>query len=287
MNTRHLLLLAALMSLAVVRAQNQVSVTPVLVPPYSSYLSDYQGALTVNLVNLTGAPQQVKLIGSLTGDNGYSGYTRSTYQPAQPIQLAAFETRLLYANSPALSFIDRNNFQISAPSQIQDAVMQTGILPEGNYELCIQAVDYTTNAPLSPEAPIGCIFFTLSYAQPPVLTFPWCGENIATAWPVFTWSPPIGNFNLSNIRYDLYLLELLPGQNPTRVQSGVICRMRSMPRRATGCGAVWLPVRGMTANWCSRATWPTFPSAIRPKASSWLPPRRLRARWITSRVGQL
>ncbi|HQW97543.1 MAG TPA: carboxypeptidase-like regulatory domain-containing protein [Flavobacteriales bacterium] len=228
MNTRHLLLLAALMSLAVVRAQNQVSVTPVLVPPYSSYLSDYQGALTVNLVNLTGAPQQVKLIGSLTGDNGYSGYTRSTYQPAQPIQLAAFETRLLYANSPALSFIDRNNFQISAPSQIQDAVMQTGILPEGNYELCIQAVDYTTNAPLSPEAPIGCIFFTLSYAQPPVLTFPWCGENIATAWPVFTWSPPIGNFNLSNIRYDLYLLELLPGQNPTN--------------------ALWLAIDGVAGN---------------------------------------
>ena len=228
MNTRHLLLLVALMSSAAVQAQNQVSVTPVLVPPYSSYLSDYQGALTVNLVNLTGNPQQVKLIGSLTGDNGYRGYTRSTYQPAQPIQLAAFETRLLYANSPALSFIDRNNFQINAPQQIQDAVMQTGILPEGNYELCIQAVDYTTNTPLSPEAPIGCIFFTLSYAQPPVLTFPWCGENIATAWPVFTWSPPIGNFNLSNIRYDLYLLELLPGQNPTN--------------------ALWLAIDGVAGN---------------------------------------
>ncbi|MCC6936578.1 MAG: hypothetical protein IT226_00005, partial [Flavobacteriales bacterium] len=241
MRTRTRLLLAALTIPCALFAQNEISVTPVVMPPYSVYLSDYQGAMVVNLVNQTNTTQSLKLIGYVEGDNGYSGRTRSAYQPAQPITLAPLEVRVLQANSSALGFIDQNNFQVNAPQQIQDAVAQTGILPEGNYQLCIQALDYATSAPLSPEAPIGCLFFTISYAQPPVLTFPWCNETIATPWPVFTWSPPIGNFNLANIRYDLYILELLPGQNPT--------------------AALWLAIDGVAGNPITRTDLmvPTYP----------------------------
>ena len=228
MRTRIPLLLVTVLIMGPASAQNQVSVTPIITPPYSVYLNDYQGSLVVNLTNTTNAVLDVKLIGSLTGDNGYSGHTKSTYSPSSPITLGAMETKVIQANSQALAFIDQNNFQINAPQQIQNAVMQTGILPEGNYELCVQALDFNTNAPLSAEAPIGCLFFTISYAQPPVLTFPWCDGTVDTEWPVFTWSPPVGNFNMANVRYDLYVLELLPGQNAT--------------------AALWLAIDGVAGN---------------------------------------
>ncbi|MBS1940275.1 MAG: carboxypeptidase regulatory-like domain-containing protein [Bacteroidetes bacterium] len=213
MKTLPALLTAALIATSTA-AQGQVVVTPIITPPYSIHLSDYQGALIVNLLNTTTAPRQVKLVGTITGDNGYSGRTRSSYAPQSPILLAGLENKVIQANSQAMAFLDPNNFQVSAPQQVADAVMQTGILPEGNYELCVQALDYNTNAPLSDEAPAGCLFFTIAMAQPPVITSPWCGEVVATQWPVFTWSPPMGNLNLANVRYDLYILELLVGQNP-------------------------------------------------------------------------
>ena len=213
MRTLPALMTAALVAMTAA-AQGQVVVTPIITPPYSIHLSDYQGALIVNLLNTTTAPRQVKLVGTITGDNGYSGRTRSSYAPQSPIVLAGLENKVIQANSQAMAFLDPNNFQVSAPQQVADAVMQTGILPEGNYELCVQALDYNTNAPLSDEAPAGCLFFTITMAQPPVITFPLCGEAVETQWPVFTWSPPVGNFNLANVRYDLYVLELLAGQNP-------------------------------------------------------------------------
>ncbi|HRN36917.1 MAG TPA: hypothetical protein PLL18_08390, partial [Flavobacteriales bacterium] len=213
MRTLPALMTAALVAMSAA-AQGQVVVTPIITPPYSIHLSDYQGALIVNLLNTATAPRQVKLVGTITGDNGYSGRTRSSYAPQSPIVLAGLENKVIQANSQAMAFLDPNNFQVSAPQQVADAAMQTGILPEGNYELCVQALDYNTNAPLSDEAPAGCLFFTIAMAQPPVITFPLCGEAVETQWPVFTWSPPVGNFNLAQVRYDLYVLELLAGQNP-------------------------------------------------------------------------
>ncbi|MCO6482163.1 MAG: carboxypeptidase regulatory-like domain-containing protein [Flavobacteriales bacterium] len=207
------LIAAALVTVAAA-AQTQVSVMPVITPPYSTHLSDYQGALIVNITNTTNEQVALKLIGTLTGDNGFSGHTRSTYAPPAPVVLGPLETRVLQANSQAMDFIDRNNFEVSAPQQVQNAVIQTGILPEGNYELCVQAVDYQTGEPLSAEAPVGCLFFPITYAQPPVLTFPWCDGTVGDPWPVFTWSPPVGAINMANVRYDLYVLEVLPGQNP-------------------------------------------------------------------------
>ncbi len=228
MRIRTLLLAASILVQSMLLAQNQVSVMPVIFPPYSIYLSDYQGSLMVSLVNQTNEPLEVKLVGSLTGDNGYSARTSSS-SPASPILLDALASRIITGNTPEMSFIDLNNLQINAPEQIQNAVMQTGILPEGNYELCIQALDYYTNEELSMDAPIGCLFFSLGDPQPPMLTFPWCDSTVDTEWPVFTWSPPIGNINMTNIVYDLYILELLAGQSPNAAMSLAIDGLAGNP----------------------------------------------------------
>lgn len=203
-------------------AQYPVTVNPVVTPPFSPYLYAYQDQMLVNLSNTTDQVLSLKLVGFIEGDNGYSARTNPSYQPPQPIVLAAFATRLLYASSPSLDFLDPTNVTINAPQSVQDAVVMTGQLPEGNYTLCVRALDFTTGEPLSDEAPSGCLFFTITDVQPPLITWPFCGDSISTPWPTFTWSPPIGMLAGADIRYDLYLIELLPGQNAVEAMAQAI-----------------------------------------------------------------
>ncbi len=193
--------------------QNEVIVTPIVNPPFSPFLYNYQNQLLVSLTNTSDQVLNLKLVGSIEGDNGYSVRTNVSYLPPQPIMLGIFETRVIQAGSPSLNFFDPGNVTVVAPPSVQNMVQQTGLMPEGNYTLCLRAVDYQTGIPFSDEAPAGCLFFTITHAQPPMITWPFCGDSITTPWPTFTWSPPIGMLAGADIRYDLTLIELLPGQN--------------------------------------------------------------------------
>ena len=62
MRTRIPLLLVTVLIMGPASAQNQVSVTPIITPPYSVYLNDYQGSLVVNLTNTTNAVLDLSLI---------------------------------------------------------------------------------------------------------------------------------------------------------------------------------------------------------------------------------
>ena len=203
-------------------SQNEVIVVPVVSPPFSPYLYTYQDQMLVTLTNTTDQQQRVKLIGFIEGDNGYSARTNSTYLPPQPIVLGAFESNTIPASSPSINFLDQGNITINAPQSVQNTIAQTGQLPEGNYTLCVRAVDYDSGEPLSEETPSGCIFFTITDAQPPLITWPYCGDSITTPWPTFTWSPPIGMLAGADIRYDFYLIELLPGQNAVEAMGQAI-----------------------------------------------------------------
>jgi hypothetical protein len=196
-----------------VLAQNTVMITPVITPPYSPYLYSYQDQLLVNLTNTTGQSLSVKIIGAIEGDNGYAVRTKAVYQPPSPIVLGPYETRVLQGNNALLDFLDPPNVDLIAPQSIQSMVAQTGQLPEGNYSLCVRAVEYTTGTPLSAEAPSGCIFFPITSATPPLFTSPLCEDSITTPWPIFTWTPAVGMLAGADIRYDLFLVKLLPGQN--------------------------------------------------------------------------
>src|SRR5690349_12114644 len=162
-----------LLCFTTLRAQtgNEVNVTLVIPPPYSPYLSDYEGLLQhaiVTLTNQTNTSRSLKLTGSMTGDNGFSAMTEADYLPGQPIILGPFQTRTIVADRAALAFFDPKNIDLKGDQRVVDNVLRTGILPEGIYEICIQARDYTSNVPLSPDAPSGCTTVFIEWVSPPL-----------------------------------------------------------------------------------------------------------------------
>ncbi len=188
-------------------------------PPYSPYLSDYEGLLQnaiVTLTNHTNANLSLKLTGSMTGDNGFSAVTQPDYLPRQPITLAPFQTRTIVADRVALAFFDPNNIDLNGDQRTVDNILRTGILPEGAYEICIRARDYASNVPLSAEAPSGCTTVFLEWVSPPLMSVPACGETLPVVQntALFAWLPVVTFPGRSNVVYDLYVVKVMLGQDP-------------------------------------------------------------------------
>ncbi|MEZ0610580.1 hypothetical protein ACAW74_18845 [Fibrella sp. WM1] len=192
-------------------AQNDVQITISVLPPYSAYLQDYAGAgkqVQVFVRNTTANRLQVRLQGSVTGDNGVLIQTLPNYRPPVPLALEPFQNRLLtYADLSGLfdlnqidvQGVDRNNLYKGLP------------LPEGSYQLCIRAFDNATSRPLSPENPLGCSPpFQVRAVEPPILIAPLCDAEVQPLMPqniVFTWTPPIG-VSPATVDYTLRIVEL-------------------------------------------------------------------------------
>ena len=99
---------------------------------------------------------------------------------------------------------DLEPFVVNGGGQVQytgitEEDIRLGLLPEGEYRLCLQAFDYHTNEPLSaPDA--GCSNpFTITYPPPPELLMPACDGTVNGTEPqtlLFNWmlpsGPPIG-----------------------------------------------------------------------------------------------
>lgn len=159
----------------------EVSVTVNIQPPYSPYYSDYSGAnagkVFLIVRNLTNVQKSIKLKGQLTGNNGISVSTKSTYVPLQPIVLLPNQIKQL--NGTALKDIfDLNSLNVYGVDKVK--LVQTSRLPEGNYDFCIQAVDMVTNKTISDA---GCTRFDISYPNAPVLIAPAAFEKVNAMTP--------------------------------------------------------------------------------------------------------
>jgi TANFOR domain-containing protein len=197
-------------------AQNQVVVNAVVLPPYTTQLSDYvdnPDKLQVSFINTTSADLEVYIQGSVTGDNGISISTDPSYIMPAPVLL-----------QPGIPFrLDMNNIQdvFSADHLIyngitRDELLRTGSLPEGNYQFCFRVYDYQTHQLLSNDQ-AGCSnFFAVIYQDPPVITYPTCGSDVDATEPqnlLISWTPSVGP--LSNVHYRLIMVEMHPSdRNP-------------------------------------------------------------------------
>ncbi|MEO7215712.1 hypothetical protein [Mucilaginibacter sp.] len=144
-----------------------------VLPPYSPYYSDYSGPnaskVLLMLQNLSTTPISIKLVGQLEGDNGIRLTTKSNYVPLSPINLGPNESKQL--NGLALPDIfDLNTLNVYGVDKSR--LVYTSRLPEGNYSLCIQAVDMKTNKVLSSTAPLGCTNIAIAYPEAPILLGP-------------------------------------------------------------------------------------------------------------------
>jgi len=198
------------------KAQNNVAVNIVIPPPFTPFLSDYTtfgGQNVITLTNTTSNTYSIKLVGSIVGeDNGLFLFTKPNYQPAVPIVLGPFQSYTVTASSPSRDFLTDANTESNINQQQRDAILASGVLPEGSYKVCVRAVDYFTNEPYSEQDPLGCTFVYISFPLPPILLNPMCHSEVQNPFPSFNWTPVIssGSFML----YDLYILKLLPTQIP-------------------------------------------------------------------------
>jgi hypothetical protein len=194
-------------------AFTQVQVTLTIPNLGSPYLSDYisrESNRVLILTNTTGQQRNIFLrvkIEQLSSP-GYYLRTDENFKPFTPIALAPFETKTLFASSQDWEFMAEGRLVDNIPAPIKRRIQATGILPEGEYQICIQAFDFATDQPVSQAEPAGCQFFMVSLGSPPQILLPSCGDSISQEYPLISWTPAIILQSMPDIVYDLYVVEL-------------------------------------------------------------------------------
>lgn len=197
----------------------QVNVSTTLRPPYSSLIDDYrrlENKAVIILTNTSSQNVQVRLAGSISNDTrGLFIRTKADFRPSMPISLPPFGTTTITANPDAMRFLDVGNVDTNVDDALQQTITRTGQLPEGVYRICVDAFDFNSNQQLSiPD--LGCFNFSLTQADPPVITFPIAGQVLPPEIQsiAFNWTPPIGNTAGAIIEYDKVVVKVERGQNP-------------------------------------------------------------------------
>ena len=97
------ILFTTLMLASVAGYAQAVSISTLVLPPYSPKLSDYSEAdanrVIITLTNNTQQTQSVKLHLKFTGDNGVKVSTKLSYEPSSPIILNPLEVKRLSGDS--------------------------------------------------------------------------------------------------------------------------------------------------------------------------------------------
>lgn len=200
---------------------NPISISIAVNPPYSTNFSEYFSSASqtiVTIVNTSNENLTVFLAGSvsnLTVDK--SVRIPANEAPQVPPLVLQPGIRILTGNE-LTTLINPNSLDYNGLTQ---AEVLNGNLPEGLYQICLQAIDYTTLEPRSAQEPVGCSnVFQVSFAQPPLLILPVCGTEVHFSSPqniLFSWVPPTGLPFNSVVSYRIKLFEIQAGQNPIQV----------------------------------------------------------------------
>ena len=159
------------------KAQGQIypiQSTVRLIPPYGVYLPDYaspgQEKLQAILLlrDLTQASLDIRLRIEIHHNGRLLMRTSNTYNPV-PITLFPGQPTIIsgielapYLESRNLDFVgyDRNLYE------------RNKALPEGSYQICIQAFDYNRQEVALSDPNLSCNFYFLNKAEPPLINLP-------------------------------------------------------------------------------------------------------------------
>lgn len=152
----------------------------------------------VDLVNLSGAPLEVRLYGVAwegvrwVGD----GLTSSFVLPIGLTTAGA---------------VDFGPIDYNADPDYDDIVSRTGRVPAGEYRICLYVIDVATGDTLGSD----CIDEQVVYHfLPPQLVYPSDESTIAEALPLFTWTPVSPDPGVLDLTYRIQLVELIGRQRP-------------------------------------------------------------------------
>lgn len=158
--------------------QLPVSATTILNTPHPVYVNEYysigsnalQGIVVLN--DLNEPSWDVRLLVTIEGE-GIKIKTKGNFLPSNPINLTS-GIPLILEGSDFAQYLDVNNVDLEGITAA--TFNQSGKLPEGIYNFCIEVVDYISGVPLSlPSCAPAFIFFE----PPPVTLQPEC-EGVVT-----------------------------------------------------------------------------------------------------------
>lgn len=194
----------------------QVGVSIRILPPYPNRITDYESRpqqVLITLTNQSAGTQQIQLRASVVGDNGIRLEVGRNYKSSSAITLAPGQVRNLNG-ADLVTLFDYN--QLTYTGITKEEFIRGNGLPEGSYQVCMQAFDYNTNAPISPDEPVGCSNrFSISSLEPPLIIKPFDGDDLKpSAGNIFTinWTTPPGA--PPSIRYKIRMIEVLANRNP-------------------------------------------------------------------------
>jgi len=184
-------------------AQKSLSVVPIVIPPYSPNLDVWvsnPSRVLITITNFTGNGYDIRLSGSAKNNDGSLSLETKDDAPVPSIHVNAFESKQLNLND--FRIFDPNAIRFKGTSAT--TIARTHLLPDGVYQLCIQALDYRTRAPLSESA---CATFQITNADAPILISP-ANKNemepdklpfIQFQWIAPAQAPPTAFYELSLI----------------------------------------------------------------------------------------
>lgn len=101
-------------------------------------------------------------------------------------------------------------------SDFAKLAIRTGVLPEGDFQLCARVLDQNNN--LLTES---CGSFSISLPEPPQLIYPATGTAVMSPQPVFQWTPLSVSPDVG-LTYRIRIVEKLPQQTPqTAIASNI------------------------------------------------------------------
>ncbi|HRR08538.1 MAG TPA: hypothetical protein PLO56_07575, partial [Rhodothermales bacterium] len=135
-----------------------------------------------------------------------------------------------FRDAPEILFPNIASLIGKLPSDIQTRINQTGLLPEGRYELTLEAL--STDPEQFVVAPPASVFFTVSFPEAPVLLSPSDEAVVTQAQPIFTWLPVLVPSS-QTVEYQVRLVEILPGQTTDEAFRGNRAHLESAFQRGT------------------------------------------------------
>ncbi|HEY4334429.1 MAG TPA: hypothetical protein VGM89_00990, partial [Puia sp.] len=197
-------------------AAAQVDIKVSILPPYPSKVTDYASRpqqVLITLRSMNNLPQDIQLRGTISGDNGIVLRVDPRYRSPSPIHMNGGETRSLNGSGISELF-DYNQLQFTGITK--DNVIRGNGLPEGNYQLCLQAFNYNTGQPLSSPEPLGCSnVFPISDVEPPIILSPFTDQPVSaltTQHFLVSWTTPAGAPPAT--QYTISMVEIMDGRSP-------------------------------------------------------------------------
>jgi len=192
----------------------QLSMSINVNPPYSADYTDYFSSLnqiTVTIINSSPTEQNIYLAGSIsTTDNEIFVRTDEDVRwPGSALTIPSGPSTTTLNGTDLRPFAENSSVSYGGITP-QDIV--AGLLPEGEYQVCLRAYDYDNLQPVSADHCSNT--FTIAYPPPPAINTPECGSSISRTAPqniLFNWQTPLGIPATAQARYRFTLVQLPDG----------------------------------------------------------------------------